>query len=304
MKPILLSIALSMLCQLITLAQTPEQMKQMEAAKHKADSIMNSPQMKEMMQKAKAMEAKFAKQEAQRKKSEKLKPREKPAAKVSNNNVSDFYWYNTIGSDTNGTFKDWSYGAASLRVGFYDRKAKAYIYLPFGSISAAGQVKIELPQIDETKLPFKPITKDYSEGENIFYNNALQFTNTNAKWVSTRFNFEVYKGDKTIGYIKIGNHIKPVVNLNSPCCTHKAGDGYSISWVFVTTPTNITGAKTLETGGKVVHNLNFTKGWNLLKIAVDGSTSASGDTQQLWLNKEHAATTTLPSDAKYYFTKH
>ena len=261
---------------------------------------MNLPHIKEAMKEAKAMEAEFKKLEKERKAKEKLKPtpKKKEKSKTSKNGENEFYWINTIASNTNGQFSNWNYGEASLRVGFYDRKTRDYMYLPFGSISTSGQLNIELPSVDEQKLPFKPITTPYSEGDMVFYYNHLDFSNPDTKWVSTRFALEVHQGDNVLGYLKMGNTIKPVVNLNSPCCTGKAGDGYAASWVYITDATSVNGEIDSKTGGKITHNINLKQGWNLIKIEVSGTNEL-----RQWKDKKSMALSRLPADAKYYFMK-
>ncbi len=293
-------IFLCAICNLVVYTQTPEQKKQMQEAKRKADSIMNLPHIKKMMKEVKAREAEFEKLEKERKAKEKPKSKieKKVESETPKNSENEFYWRNTIASNTNGQFSNWSYGPALLRVGFYDRKRRDYIYIPFGTISENGRLNIELPYVDEQKLPFKSITTPYSEGDMVFYYNHLDFSNPDTEWVSTRFTLEVHQGDNVLGYLKMGNTIKPVVNLNSPCCTGKAGDGYAASWVYITDATRVNGEIDSKTGGKITHNLNLKQGWNFIKIEISGTTKS-----KQWKDKKHTALSSFPVDAKYFFIK-
>ena len=288
--------AFTVLLSLSLFAQTPEQKKQMEAAKRKADSIMNLPHIKAMIDDAKAREAEFQLEKEQKVK-EKLRPK-KVVAKKQSKSADDFYWRNTIASNTSSQFSNWNYGSASIRVGLYDRSIRDYIYVPFGTISKEGQINIQLPTIEEGKLPFKTITTPYGEGETTFYFDHLNHSNPETKWVSTRFSLEVHQGDTILGYLKMGNTIKPVVNLNSPCCTGKAGDGYTVSWVYLTNSNSVKATVASKTGGKIMHDMNFKQGWNLIKIEVSGT-----DTRNQWKNKKHTVLSRLPEGTKYYFTK-
>ncbi|MDT0557073.1 hypothetical protein RM697_00350 [Ichthyenterobacterium sp. W332] len=300
MKTFIILIILSISCQIDLLAQTPEQKKQIEEAKRKADSIMNLPHIKEMMKKAKDAEAEFERLEKERKAKEKLKPKpnNKPKVETAKSKQSDFYWYKTMASNTDGMFKDWNYGAASLRAGFYDRKIRDYVYVSFGSISKDGEVNINLPTLDEEALPFKPITTPYSDGDMLFYFKHLNLDNVKTEWISTRFMLEVHQGYTVLGTIKMGNAIKPVVNLNAPCCTDKAGDGYTASYIYVKSPTQVSGSVDSKTGGKITHEINLKTGWNLIKIEVSGTV---GNNQ--WKNMKHTSLSSMPTDAKYYFLK-
>lgn len=301
MKTVLILIILSIGCQIGLMAQTPEQQKQKEEAKRKMDSIMNLPHIKAIMKEAKAQEVEFEKLEKKRKADEKLKPKAKKEVKPkpTKNGKDSFYWQNTIASNTSGQFSNWSYGSASIRVGLYDRNIRGYIYVPFGTISKEGQINIQLPSIEEDKLPFKTITTPYGEGETTFYFGHLNYSNSKVEWLSTRFSLQVHQGEKVLGYLKMGNTIKPVVNLNSPCCTGKAGDGYAISWVYVTDATKVDGETDSKTGGKIVHDMNIKQGWNLIKIEVSGE-----DEFNRWKNKKHTTLSSLPTNTKYYFMKH
>ncbi len=298
MKTKLLLIVLTLFAIVTSVrAQSPEEMQKM------MDSMMqNVPEdqkafIKQMMKKgqeaddqrrAKKEEAKknqMAKNEAAKKRSE-----------------DEFYWRNTIASNTSGKFEKWPHGDATIKAKLYNRETKQFMDLELGTVSETGQITIQLPSIDFREWPRVPINKSSSEGDQMLVDTEhLEFSNTNVTYFSTRFDLAIYKGDSALGYLKIGNSIKPVVNLNAPCCFDKGGDGYTAHWVFMSQANTISGANE-----SVSHNLQFKAGWNLVKVLVEGYKEQSSTGMvaggPFWKNKFYTSTTTVPADAKYYFT--
>jgi len=208
----------------------------------------------------------------------------------------EFYWRDKIASNTRGKFKNWTHGAAEIKVRFYDYKTRGETFLKMGTISADGQVSMQLPELDFKKWKTIPITKPAGEGDLMISSSyELSFSNKNVSYFSTRHSLGVYRGDMYLGFLHIGDTIKPVVNLNSPCCYHKAGDGYAAHWVFMSQANTISGTNSGDV--HMVHDLRFQPGWNLIRVRVEGIREEDNS----WKNKYYTATTTLPADAKYYF---
>ncbi len=278
-----------------TQAQTPENE---EEAKKMMDSIMNKmpPGMRKMMEQAMQDEEKRKSEKKQVKKNQLTKNK---AAQKQNEN--EFYWRNKIASNLQGKFENWSYGQVEIRTSYQglDNKKNE---LKIGSISANGQVRINLPKINT--LTVKPMSAEQHGSEQLVGNPYLEldYSNKNTSYFSTRRNINVYLGEENIGFIDIGNSIKPVVNLNSPCCLHKAGDGYTAYWVHTGQVNSITGVNITKdragNEGEIVCDLNFQPGWNLIMERVEGTKEKSSES---WKNQYYTATTTLPADAKYYF---
>ena len=298
MKKLIMFIAL-ILAVTVSFAQlTPEQKKQVEEAKKKAaeaqkqlEKMMNNPEMKKMMEQAKKQDALY---EAERKKQKSKKVVKKTQQKKKG--AVDYYWYNKIASNTQGKFSNWSFGKADLKIGFYERKSKSYEYLKIGEISDQGQVTISLPNIDSRKWAKTPITTSYSEGDDLFYDlkKIIKHSNTSVKYFASRFSLNVIQGDKNLGTLSVANSVFTDGNLNAPCCSYKAGDGYIAYWVYMTDANTMQGKS--NTKGQVIEtNLSFKKGWNIVLTRVEGNVANS------WKNKYHTATTAMPSGAKYYF---
>ncbi len=278
-------------------AQSPEEMQKM------MDSLMGDipEDQKQFIQQ---MMKKGQEADAQRKsKKEQAKNQQLVKSKAAQKrNEDEFYWRNTMATDTQGKFENWSYGNAVIRTKLFNRDTKEFMDLELGTVSSSGQVNIQLPNLDFRKWPRIPITKPSSEGDHMLFDTEhLVFSNKNVTYFSTRFDLSIYQGTKNLGYLKMGNNIKPVVNLNAPCCFDKAGDGYTTHWVFMSQANTITGKK-----GYVSHDLKFQKGWNLIVVKVEGAKekpSSGIPGPKFWKNQYYTAVSSLPSDAKYYFTK-
>lgn len=287
---------------MICLAQTPQE----EQAQKMMDSIMqNMPEgqramMQQMMQRDKEADSKGKadKEQAKRRQQEQSKVARKK-------NEDEFYWRNRIASNTAGKFENWQYGPAEIKTTYWG-PGRTKNELSIGSISATGQVTLTFPEIDQ--LTVKSMSDNQPESERVVGSTYLDlnYSNRDAGYFSTRHNANVYVQRERIGFVDIGNAIKPVVNLNAPCCFDKAGDGYTAYWVYTSVPNSIKGMKNMEGGnGKIVCDLNFQAGWNLIMERVEGarekpSSGVSGSV--FWENQYYTSTTTSPADAKYYFT--
>lgn len=287
-------------------AQSPEEKR----AQKMMDSIMeNMPEdQKAFMQQVMAMGEK-ANENRTKERAEARKAQEVKNRAAEKKSEDEFYWRNTIASNTQGKFSNWPYGKADIKVRFSNGWNKPADYLKVGEVSANGQVTLKLPNIDSSKWPRTPIEKADNEGDGMWANlESLAFSNEEVTYFSTRFSLHILRGEEELGNLKIGNAIKPVVNLNSPCCIGKAGDGYTAHWMYMSQGHSIQGAA-YDNGingseGEIVHDLKFQPGWNLVKVRVEGTkgmTANATSRTDYWKNKYYTATTSLPTDAKYYF---
>ena len=302
MKTKIMIALLGSMVHMVCMGQTPEEV----AGQKMLDSIMqNMPEdqramMQQMMQMGKDADAK---RKAQKKEAQKAQAAKSRADQEKS--VNEFYWRNRIASNKAGKFENWQHGPAEIRTSYWKRD-RTKIELAIGSISASGQVTLSLPEID--RLTLKRISDNQPESERIVGNTQfeLSYSKTNAGYFSTRHNVNVYVKDKRIGFMDIGNDIKPVVNLNAPCCFDKAGDGYTGYWIYTSSANSIEGTKYIDdAGGKVVCDLNFQPGWNLIMERVEGTRekpSSGIPGKGFWKDQFYTATTGMPSDAKFYFT--
>lgn len=287
-------ILLTIFGSIVCVAQTPQE----EQAQKMMDSIMrNMPEgqramMQQMMQMGKDADAK---RKAEREQAQKAQAKKSKIAQEKN--INEFYWRNRIASNKAGKFENWRHGPAEIKVIFSHGGG----VLKLGVVSANGQIKMNLPNLDFRKWRRIPITQNAGEGDLMRSSSyELDYSNKNVTYFSTIHNLGVYQGEKMIGTLNIGNSIKPVVNLNAPCCFDKAGDGYMAYWVFMSQANTIVGKN-----GSVIHDLKFQPGWNLIMVRVEGTKEKSSSGVPgpgFWKNQYYTATTSMPSDAKFYFT--
>ena len=311
MKKLKLSLIIFLVCA-VCFAQIPEE----KQAKKMMDSMMatlpadQKAFMEQMMSKGKEVEKqrkakKAAEKKKQRMENERLQKLMRSETK-SKENADSYYWKNKIASTTQGKFNNWSFGKADIKIRFSKGWNKPADYLKIGEISAKGQVTISLPEIDFRKWAKTPITNAYSEGDDLFYdlNKTLEYSNKNVTYFASRYGLSVMQGDKDLGTLNVANSVVTLGNLNAPCCMHKGGDGYIAYWVYMS-HANTVKEKVSNPNLSVDTNLEFKKGWNIVITRVKGKKEGSyREPYQLgeWKNKYHTAMTTMPADAKYYFS--
>ena len=293
MKTKVVLIVMAVSASLCCMAQSDEEKKALKMMDSMMGTLPDDQKafMQQIMQMGEEAEVKRKKDKEQENSA-----REKQAKIDAKKGEMEFYWRNKIASTTQGKFENWTHGTADIKVRFYDYKTKSETYLNMGAISSNGQISLQFPSLDYSKWQTVPITKPFGEGDLMISSSLdLDFSNKDVRYFSTQHNLGVYKGDTYLGFLHLGNTIKPVVNLNSPCCFYKAGDGYAAHWVFMSEANSISGTHGGATN--IVHDLQFRKGWNLIMIQVEGITKEDSS----WKNKYYKATTKLPADAKYYF---
>ena len=296
--------------------QTDEQKKMIKEMEKKAaeakrinDSLMNTPQMKKMMEQLKAQEAIYQKEREKQREEREAKKKEKPV-----NNSTDFYWINKIASDTQGQFTDWKWGAAELIVFNGDwgiNEAGELIdqkYTVVGNISSNGKLTINLPATIET--PYL-ISKALIPEMHSVTNRDVSFSRPEAAFMTLGFTLQVIGNNKHLGTLFIGNSERVTYNLAAPCCLFKGDEGYRLYWVYVEEACSAQLHKEFKekkiTQGEeeklvdqtIIYDLDFQPGWNLIKSEVIGNYNIGGSTQ--FKTKKHTVVSTMPADARYYF---
>ncbi len=299
MKTKVLTTVLAILGSVACMAQTPEE----ERAQKMMDSIMQSmPENQRAMMQGILNQSKEIddKRKAEKEKAKKAQMAKNKAAQQKNE--EDFYWRNKIATNTSGKFENWQYGSADIKVSFSNGRGMPPTILKLGEVSADGQVTVLLPKLDFRNWKMESITERKGDQFGYAFNDRsleLSYSNENVKYLSTDHRTGIYRGEEYLGALSLGNSIKPVAN-DAPCCFDKAGDGYRAHWVFMSQASTIKGAN-----GNIVHNLNFQSGWNLIMVRFEGSQEKSATGAMaggpFWKNQYFSATTSLPSDAKYYF---
>lgn len=289
------------LISFVNFAQTPEQQKMMEKAEHMRDSIMNTPEMKAIMNHIKDME----KNQESNKKTSRLPKNEKS---------KDNYWKNTLASNNNRQLKNWNNGVADLVFNYsYDSTKDRVNYVKVGVIKADGSIELN----PTSKIPDLKLLNNF-KNSNTFYDihnsDAYHYTNGDAGFKLNSY-LSVCQNEQNIGTLTIGNSVKVTRNLLISGDLYFGDEGYILSWVYVDKDCAINANENWKgdlsnTGTplivetNVVYDLNFKTGWNLLKTEVIGTynfPNAPEEDRSRYKKHEHTIVAAIPKDATYYF---
>lgn len=285
-------------------SQTPEQQKMIDKALKMRDSIMECMNLDEMLQQANAQEKRLEQK------------------KNSNTNTvpitiatkkEDKYWKNTLASENN-IFKAWKNGEADLVYNYrYDSKKDAVEYVKVGVITSDGRILLN-PTI---KVPVLQPLNNFKNSNNFFDihdSDVYQYSNGDSGFKLNSY-ILVYKNEKQIGILTLGNSVKVTRNLLTPGDLYFGDEGYLLSWVYVDEACSIkvnenwkgdlsnTGTPLLvETS--VTYNLSFKPGWNVVKTEIIGKyefPNAPEEDRSRYKKHEHTIVDTIPEEAIYFF---
>ncbi|MBT8185674.1 MAG: hypothetical protein KJN76_12590 [Eudoraea sp.] len=288
-----------------SMMNTPEMKKALEMQ----EQMMNSPQMKAMMDQISQMEE-------QQKAEEKMREatRENANAKKAEKNNEDFYWRNTVASNTKGKFPNWSWGAVDIAIYDGDGKMDSYgeyidkKYVIIGNISSDGQVTFNFPENITTP---NPINKSLIPQMHSVTNNEVVFSNPDTPFRQPGFILSIIKNNDSLGSLFIGNSEKTTYNLAAPCCLSYGDEGYRLYWVYVKEACSANLKKEFKQNKvlygeserivdqSIIYDMNFKPGWNLIKTEVRGNYMVGNRT--FFKDKIHTVVPGLPEDARYYF---
>jgi hypothetical protein len=286
-------------------SQTAEQQKMIDKALKMRDSIMNIPEMKMMMEQMSEMDKK-----------EKTKKKTSPAVNPIPEAIKseDKYWKNTLASDNNTILKNWNSGEADLVFNyFYDSRNDEVKYIKVGVIKADGTIELN----PKSEVPMLQALNNFKNSNNfldIYDSNTYQYTNEKTGFKLNSY-LLVYKNDKNIGTLTIGNSVKVTRNMLIPGDLYYGDEGYILSWVYAEEACAIKAYENRKgdlsnTGNPlfvettVTYNLNFKPGWNLVKTEVIGEhifPDAIEEDRSRYKKHEHTIVNAIPEDATYFF---
>ena len=289
---------------------TPEEQKKIEEAQKKAMEIMkNNPQFKDAV---KMMQD--AEEQMRQERSREQLENEKRQKDANADHLNEFYWRNKVVSDTKGNFSDWSWG--EVAIGYYggngkrgaDGKLAYEDYKIVGSISSNGKVQMDFPsQVKNNRVISRGLFPEMLD----FNANDAVYTNPEAPYLWYGYALSVLREGQKIGDLYIGNSERTTENLASPAFVNRGDEGYLAYWVYSGEACHVTYdlnepevklivGETEEIVDRYVRvDLDFKRGWNLIKIEVNGNHSIGGETRWKW--KNYSLADAMPSDAKYYF---
>jgi hypothetical protein len=294
--------------------QTPEQQKMIEdmekkgmEAQRQYDSVMNSPQVKKIMQETEAMEAQ-AKIDRDKRNAEKQKKNQN-----LNNPKNDFDKYVTSTSNTK-RFPNWSFGEADIvMTGLTKYQNDPGNKKKIGTVKADGTFDIQLP----AKVVVSSGIKDdrwlgcgYFGGRGkIDYSNSN--TGVMIGYISIAIN------DQLIGRLYMASAIELIDKWNPLQHHYHDIPGYRLEWYYASGETTANGRCVKENRygeGKdfditTVYDLQLKPGWNLVKREFDGPRIfvdwGGGENNKHSYYKEEKITVVneLPGDAIWVFRK-
>lgn len=303
MKKILIIVML--LSVQVVFAQTPEQQKMIEKAERMRDSILNSPEMKAVMQQAEVMKKK-------QKSNTKTKQKTIPNVKAK----YDKYWTNTLSSNNDTKLKGWNNGVAYLVFDYgYDQRKDKVQYVKVGLIKADGTIELN----PRSKVPILKPLKDFKHSNKFFDIHdpeSYQLTNEDTGFKLNSY-LLVYQNGVKIGTLTIGNSVKVTRNLLIPGDLYYGDEGYMLSWVYAeeacTLKANENFKGDLSNTGtplivetNVTYNLIFKPGWNLVKTEVIGTYTfpdAPEEDRSRYKKHRHTVVSSIPEGATYFFRK-
>lgn len=295
--------------------QSPEQQKMMEdmekkgmEAQRQYDSVMNSPQVKKIMQQTEAMEAQ-AKIDRDKRNAEKQKKIQKP-----NNPKSDLEDY-IISSSNAKKFDNWSYGEADIFMGgFAPRQTDPGYNKKIGTVKADGSFNIQLP----AKVVVGKSGIIHNRWLSCGYfgdKGTINYSNSNSGARKAYISIEI--NDKLIGRLNMASAIELIDGWNPMMHHYHDIPGYRLEWFYVSIETSVRGQCVKEDRygeGKdfditTVYDVDFKPGWNLLKTAFDGERilidwgEGEHNKHSYYKEKKITVVYAIPDDAKWVFSK-
>ena len=230
-------------------------------------------------------------------------------------NQDDWYWKNTQMSRDN-RFENWEQGVVDLVMTYrYKHNATSPETIKVGSIESDGTIKVHLPETIQTETKVSNIS-------NLVFYDIQDMTTLRSHNPETGYfgktTMQVVKNGAVIGNLTLGNSVRVTYNLTNQSTLTMGDEGYLVSWVYVdgaastkgTEETKNTvrreGTNTIEAENKVVYNLDYKPGWNLVKTEVIGKYELEHERglNASWFKEhKHTVIPELPRDANYFFRK-
>ena len=211
--------------------QTPEQQKMIEdmekkgmEAQRQYDSVMNSPQVKKIMQQAEAMEAQ-AKIDRDKRTAEKQEKISKPTIPKK-----DFEGY-IISKSNAKKIDNWSYGEADIFMsGFTSRSTDPGYNKKIGTVKADGSFNIQLPAnvvVGRNGIIHNRWLRCGSFGDK----GKIDYSNPNTGVKEGHIGIEI--NDQLIGQLFMGSSLELIDGWNPLLHHYHDIPGYRLSWYYL-----------------------------------------------------------------------
>ena len=282
-----------------TPAQKEEMQKAMENAQREYDSIMNTPEMKEAIEKNK----KFAEQLA---KENKAKANQKRSPTTSKDTAKKYCISKGSGTEfENGTYGD----AVVVLVGMARYTSSPGFSKSIGVVKSDGSFTFDLPEKASTH---KTTVADAR------WVNCMTGTTTNQKWTNPSAGYlspdiRIMKNGEELGNVWLSSS-NDIIDGWTTANDYYGIPGHRMQLVYVSAPSNTEAVCTIERGrssGKDFDlykkiNVQFKKGWNLVKTTFEGERipinwGGGSGIQSYYKDEKITAVQDLSSDTKWLF---
>jgi len=289
--------------------QSPEQQKAIVDSYRLRDSLMNTPEVKAAMLQIKEMGEKYDR-EKEKTAPNKNKVVEKP--KFDNTKyIYDKYWKNTMESNNN-KFEKWNGGSADIIILIVSPGDPKGRRIKIGSIKTDGSIIFNLPKNVDEIGPLRRINLQFLD---LYGISSIKYTNGETGYLSDT-SLVIMRNDQIMGSLTIGNSVKVTLNLVDQSSLYLGDEGYLLYWAYAQDDSSLNvnenwkgkvradDTNTIEVETNVNYNLNFKKGWNLVKAEVIGNykfKNQDGIDLSYFKAHKHTVISSMPADAKYYF---
>lgn len=301
-----ISLILSMACK----GQTPEQENMMEDmqkkgldAQRQLDSVMNSTQVKDIMQQTEAMGAQ-AKIDRDKKLAEKQENSQKP-----DNPKKDFEGY-MISTSNIGKLDNWMFGEANIVILTMGPSSSA-IKHNLGTISSEGGFDIQLPAKVTTGNTIKEnrfLGCGYFGGKG-----TINYGNSNVGVM--RASIQIEKNNTPIGSLYMASAIELIDGYNPLLHAYHDIPGHRLEWYYANGETSAIGQCIKENRygeGKdfdltKIYDVRLKQGWNLVKTAYNGERilidwgEGKQNKHSYYKEEKFTVVNALPEDSKWVF---
>lgn len=281
-----------LICTNVACGQKPEQQKAIENAKKQADSMLNDPQIKEMMEYAEQFKPKPGETTEE--------PKENPSKDRRVKSPLDFF---SITKTNEKKFDAWQFGSANIVLVTLPYKRGNKQEIPVGKINENGSFSFDLPTVNPDRE-----LKHFYKCDNP--NNNASYTNENVLAVPCFLS--IRQNGEEIGMLSMATS-KQIAYNNSPRGKYRGDKGYRIDLLFVMEQAGlknncsreITATDHAEITKKItisdIYELQFKSGWNMIKVEVLDKQLVGNI--PYYKTKHYTTIQKLPQDVRWVFNK-
>ncbi|NNE76740.1 MAG: hypothetical protein HKN31_06665 [Pricia sp.] len=296
---------------------SPEQEKQVEEAEKmiaKAqkiqDSLMNTPEMNQLMEQIRGMEAEYEKERQERK--QQAKKNQKLETAKTNVNEPAHLRHLIITSGGSKKFNDWSLGQVAIILTTHKyKRGDVFDKRTIGQINVDGGFTITFPESMKVQTDGPPITNYFNTTSDGTNDNKTQYTGTDTHVCKASIRIE--GSNEHMGSLYLATSRQLVWN-DSPAGWNRGDTGYRISLWYANGRATVKANTTrmvpvtdhAEIAKKIpmteVYDLTLKPGLNFIKVEIIG-TQYVGDVPY-YKTIKYTTIEQLPTDVKWVYSKY